>query len=162
MSNNSKVTKALKALQSKSEQQKVQSTQTAHTSGYQSQVNAFKDVVYGSDATYTTVSTSPDYGSMDFGERLKEDKKDMLESILNIDKLIKRVEELQFSKGDIVFHKQYGVCIVQEIGLPGLYTYNNAETQELSVLIAHKDGSAHANPDELVPKTDLSEAIYEK
>lgn len=89
---------------------------------------------------------------------IQDNKIQMEEALADLDKLLDKLKSIKYDRGSIVYHKQYGACIV--MGINYNHDYTDAENAIL-VKIAHMDGINSVPYTEIVPKSELTEAMYE-
>ena len=92
---------------------------------------------------------------------LEKYKVDLIAQLEHSDLLIEQLKKLPYERGDVVFHKTLGVCIVQSIML-GEGLDSSMEANDIVVRVGYMGGSVKVPTTELVLKTDLSESIYGK
>jgi hypothetical protein len=87
----------------------------------------------------------------------------LTEELESTKKFLEEVQNIRFTKGDAVFHRKFGACVVMGIEFtPVNAIYRDLTIEGLSVKLAHSEGVNNVPVSEVLPSTETSKAIYGK
>ncbi len=96
--------------------------------------------------------------------KLEEKYKKAIQAAESCKKAIEQLNNINYDKGDLVYSKLYGLCIVMQVNYfsEDAYLVPNKNEAGIKIQVAHKDGISECRPEDLVLKTNMAEILYEK